>query len=664
MPIRINRLDKKQLDEAFYEPEPKSELRRERSFIRRGLPPVIKDNRFIICVDGEGETIDADGTHIYTLLAACDTDGSYFDKIDHQLAPLSTDRCLWFLFDLPQSAIKVSFYFKYDVNMILKDLPVRYLRILHEKKHVWWKGWSLTYIPGKQFTITRKDADGGKQSSTIWDMFGFFQKSFVKTIDEWQVGTPEERALITEMKLKRSTFIKEDPEKIAEYCKLECRLGAETFRKVLDHAKLLHLKLRRYDGAGSVATAMFRKHDVQNYIHQVRNRLPDDVIKCGYHGGRFDFAAFGECGTAIERDINSAYPYQALHLPCLSCGSWEYRSDYDGGSPWAIWDVSWDIDQYALWSPFPYRSNRGQKYLRNGSGWYWANEVREAIALYPSTIQVRGGFVYTTDCIHRPFEFIREYYSARQELVAQGNLAEMIIKLGLNSLYGKLAQSVGRFQKVPKTQCFIWAGMITSGTRGMLLRAIRDAPGEALLLATDAVITRHQSDEDEGLGLGQWKTTDLQNLFIVGNGFYQAETSNPKKPMKERTRGFNPNDIRFTDEATGVVTDHWKQIREQARKCDRFDHGISEEYFVGLGDALNNDAANMASWRHWIKRDHFIKYGNFKDTEKRVEGHMLYPGENKTPELMSLPHKVDLYRIDDEAPMLEVLDDEFIEQII
>lgn len=593
-----------------------------------------------ICVDGEGYT-RSDGTHLYTYVAASNSDASFIsDRYNND--GLSTEECFWFLVNLPKTYRKVAFSFDYDVNMMLKDLNVFQLMHLHEKGFVRWNGWHINWTPHKMFSIKRpKNHKHGKLTCTIWDIFGYFQKSFVKTIWEWQVGTEEELRLIANMKDRRSEFTDAEIAEISFYCKLECKLGSQVFDKLLLCTKDVGLKLTRFDGAGSVAAAMLRKHDVRSYMHQTL-RIPDEVICAGYYGGRFDLSAFGECGNAIQYDINSAYPYQAMSLPCLSCGSWTYTRDYVKNAEWAIWNTSWSIDRSNLWSPFPYRHHGHIYYVLNGSGWYWGNELRKAIDLYPNAIQVREGYVFNATCNHKPFSFIFDYFQRRRRLKEQGDLAQIVLKLGLNAMYGKLAQNVGR--GIPQTQCLIWAGIITSNTRAMLLDAIRLDP-RSLLVATDAVITSGEIQLSTGDNLGEWERSYLQNLFIITNGVYQARGA---KEDKNATRGVSLKDL--YDPANKI--DHWANIRKEAVRNTAFSYHISTRRFVGLGRALSANPI-LYDWRTWKLEDHNINYGKFDYKEQR-DGR-LYPVLNPWGEQPSQPFDPKVYRQDD-VPLLDGLD--------
>lgn len=611
-----------------------------------------------IFFDGEGINRKSDGRQVYVYISAWDKEkciATYLcpDYADPNCEGITTEQAFWFLSNLPKKYRLVGFGTGYDVNMMLKTLrkgDEEEYKLARIQKSEWtsWHNWHIKWVQNKEFLIRRESEKYGIKSAHLWDNFGFFQKSFVETIKDWKVGSKEEIEEVTSMKLTRDDFTAENIEQIMHYCDLECKLGAQVANKVIEHARSLGLKLKRFDGAGAIASAMFAKHGVNRYMHQETNAISKDIICGAYFGGRFDLSTFGECGDAFEYDINSAYPHIAMSLPCLSCSTWEYSATYDGNIPWAVWNVSWDLDQQDRWSPFPYRypNRHGIKWVRNGQGWYWSNEVREALALYPSTIQIRGGYILRQQCDHQPFEFIGNYYAQRQVLKAAKNLAELIIKLGLNAAYGKLAQGVGYKNNPPKTQCLIWAGMITAGARAMILHAIREDPDDVLLVATDAVFKRSEAKtlEINEKKLGAWKPTTANNLFIVTNGFYTYDNID-KDTIKNATRGFSARDIYDPK----YEINHWEQIKEQARTEDYFEHTIPVRHFYGMGETLGHKP-KLGKWLTWEDKPECITFGKFGNKQIRP-GRLLYPMENKYPDLMSTPHNPDLYR-EDGAPIL------------
>jgi hypothetical protein len=76
------------------------------------------------------------------------------------------------------------------------------------------------------------------------------------------------------------------------------------------------------------------------------------------------------------------------------------------------------------------------------------------------------------------------------------------LKLTLNSLYGKLAQRVGRAPHYNP----VWAGLITAITRGKVYRLYVDHPRQVVMFATDAVFMTEPAPElTIGTGLGEWE---------------------------------------------------------------------------------------------------------------------------------------------------------------
>ena len=98
-------------------------------------------------------------------------------------------------------------------------------------------------------------------------------------------------------------------------------------------------------------------------------------------------------------------------------------------------------------------------------------------------------FVPATD--EKPFAFIRELFDLRARIMKadKKDVRAIILKLAYNSIYGKLAQSVGR-KGVPPPYASPWmAAAITAGTRRKLLEAALTAPDSIVCFATDGIVS-------------------------------------------------------------------------------------------------------------------------------------------------------------------------------
>lgn len=572
------------------------------------------NGRSLTSIDGEGMTLE-DGEHVYTLLAAHDEKDNKCVSVEQSANSkhgLSTRACFSFLLSLPADTVKIGFAINYDINMMLKDVPKQNLKELATTTETCWEEFKIIWFQGKQIRIIEyEDASHylnsrckPKRMIQIWDVFPFFQKSFVKTLEEWTVGDPAIIAEIAEMKDKRSEFNDETPEAVKAYCYREVELLSQLGRKLLSMCQRVDIRIKRLDGAGAVASAILEKYDVRRYLEPTVNgksTLPKEIFDIAlraYYGGRFDIRAIGYfSGTCWEYDIRSAYPDQMRDLPCLACGKWEPRDAYVPGTlsvhrvKWNIWrkDDAFPNRNYTSghWPPFPFRGTTGNiHYTANGEGWFYGVEIDSARRLHPgNAIDVCEGweFVRPRDCIenHRPFDFVPILYAERARLKACGDFGQMILKLGLNALYGKTAQSVGFSENKPPCQSFIWAGLITAGTRAKILDALAQDPGACISVATDAIISTKPLDLPLSEELGDWEMFEINDLILLQSGFM---TYLKKGERKWKRRGFAMKAIDLEKIERAFNTDGTVDL--------------TDIRFIGLMTALQR--SDWSIWRRWI----------------------------------------------------------------
>jgi DNA polymerase type B, organellar and viral len=358
-------------------------------------------------------------------------------------------------------------------------------------------------------------------------------------------------------------------QKTINYNELEGVLGIRVFEKMRNEWTGLGLIVRSPHGAGALAKAMFKLHDVDLYMNP-QVPMPISPIMRGYYGGRFEFTRQGQFPVAYESDINSAYPHIMRNLPCLTHIQCESAKRYEC-NPNSIWLVRWrDTDK--RWAPFPYRDNHHIRYYTSGMGWYYGSEVHSALR-YDPTIEILEGYIFNPGCKDRPFAWIEDYYNRRQELKETSPDTAELLKIGMNSGYGCLAQTKGF---IPPFQTLIWAGMITSGTRAMLLDVICKDPESVVALSTDSVtsLTPIPVDSDK-VRLGAWKQKELPDYTLLGNGFAYSSDMD----LKSTHRGFPDwdwNDVYTNWKRDGYVVvdrhdyntslDAWEQKKEWLRR--------------------------------------------------------------------------------------------------
>jgi len=212
-----------------------------------------------------------------------------------------------------------------------------------------------------------------------------------------------------------------------------------------------------------------------------------------FFGGRFEHSVIGPIAAPIwSYDISSAYPYQCRFLPCLDHGKWRLTKQQKDLENCRAALVHYSLGNPKIeqrWAPFPHRDSDGNICYptQSGGGWIYKDEFLFGQKVFPY-VQFIEAYILESDCDCVPFHLIPEFYKERVRIGKEG--AGIVLKLGPNSVYGKLAQSVGN----PRYQCWLWAGMITSGCRAQMLQlmSLHKNLDNLLAIATDGAYTREK----------------------------------------------------------------------------------------------------------------------------------------------------------------------------
>lgn len=574
-----------------------------------------KGPRRFVGVDGEGGNVN--GRHEYLLLRA----GNHVLETG---SPLLWHECLAFLADLPRDVTYVGYFFDYDVTMILRGVREERLRRLLDREARTFngvvypldlEGFEIDYLPRKEFKVRRNGH--GTPWTVINDVGSFFQCAFVKTLEDWQIGTPAQRTAIAEGKEQRADFGRVTQEE-RDYNKLEIELLVklmEQFRGVCVNVGYIP---RKWQGPGQMAATMFSRHGVPPRKRlTVCETIPlMEAANAAYYGGRFETTTIGPVnGPIYQYDINSAYPHAIRNLPCLQHGEWQRVK-----RPAKVDPFSLSYGHFAATGPhwlygFPVRREDGSIYFpAEGNGWYWGVEIQAA---RHQTFDAREQWRYVTRCDCRPFDWVPGLYAERLRLGK--TVKGKVLKLGLNSLYGKMAQSIGAASYANP----IWAGLITAMTRAALLNAVCGSltcelgfcGTDVLMLATDGIFTMTPRRLPLGTELGEWEAAEHDGIFLIQPGLYlTAGNTEPK------TRGL-PRRI--------VV----EKAAEFRRAFDEGTGGLSVPVrnFIGLRQALHRNRPDMAgTWQELEKQVTF-------DISSKRDPETLAPYAGG-PEVVSVPY--------------------------
>jgi len=564
------------------------------------LPSAFETGRFV-AVDGEGfsdgETISLTigendkpyeaADHFYGLLM--DSDGN------EEWTPsgrLSAKQCLDFLLAISERdkhAIPVIFGGSYDVCHMLafggfeRDDILQLLRgaDLSGRRYLdatlsdgeTTHDYRIEYRSRKSLTVWRFEAgaakyrqhvrrDGGREWKLnpearvcLWDVWGFFQGSFVAAMENWLPDDPD-WFFIRDMKGQRSVFERSEIEAIRRYTAAELRCLVAMMERVRASVRSLNLTISRWDGAGAIAAAMFRANDVKAHMAV----CPPEVFnaaRIAYAGGHIEAMKLGyHKGKVWHYDINSAYPHQFRRLPGLAAGEWR-AGDGVPPSGFTLVQLEYHYQAGLPFYPLFHRSENGSiRYPERGVGWYWfdeyecAREFAERFGVYE--FRVIAWHHFETRANAAPFGWIEDAYQVRREVIMRAREtgvrddSHMMIRLGLNSCYGKTAQQVGaRHDRdtgeiVPPAYFQLeWAGFVTSGCRAQLMRAAMQKPDAVISFATDAIFTTEALDlpSDPAKRLGEWERHEHERgMTIVMPGVYWLHDHDK---IRHFSRGFD-----------------------------------------------------------------------------------------------------------------------------
>lgn len=562
-----------------------------------------------IALDGEGEnrgeakvfSIDGGKTyhareHHYTMLAASSGESLYNNG-----ERLDSHACIDFLCDLGSNykrAIFVIFAGSYDVNhMVMFGFSRDQLKIIskgvlyeYERDGIIY---SLEYRARKSLTIRRgktwyinnngKYCVKWKDKIVVWDVWGFFQDNFVTVIRKWLGEDYVDYAMIKDMKARRGNFSDISQSIINEYNAAELRALVLVMDKVRDAVEGLGLVCRRWDGAGSIAAAIMRKHNIKEFKGQAQPGVIE-AARIAYAGGRIEVCKIGSHnGSVYDYDVNSAYPSVMIDLPCMAHGQW-IKGEGEPPLGFTLVHVVYDFADDLPFYPFFYRNEHKQiRFPAQGEGWYWYPEF-EAAQLCDGKIDVIEWWHWQAACNHKPFHWIPEYYNTRQQWVKHATEewqkgGEKIIKLGLNSLYGKTAQQLGGNLKAPPPYHQLeWAGYITSATRARLFTAAMTMPESVIGFATDGIFTTSplpiECSTTKQMGAWELKTPEPNGMTIAMAGVYWWHLNDKYDHF---SRGFDKDSMRTPH----PVISAWKDGKDSL--------DIPMYRLIGMGSACASD---------------------------------------------------------------------------
>src|ERR1700759_714175 len=430
------------------------------------------------------------------------------------------------------TAIHVGYAFGYDSNMIVQSLAPATLGRLHKQGWVKLKRghaqYVVTYRPHKYFQVSRWVPGMPKNSKVtvrIYDIFTFFMTSFVKAYED-MIGPVQE--ILTSGKAARKEFRIEELDMIREYWELEIQNLRELAEELRKRVYSAGLPITEWHGPGALSSLSMKQNNIQRF----KKRNNDDIrlaSRYAYAAGRFELYKVGRIlGPVYGIDRNSAYPYALTKLPDLSSGQWDYKdsSEWTNGvlQPFGIYHLDLRRGGVVQREPSPLYLRTKQHELFfpwHVNGWYWGPEAMQAVR---NGARVLESWELEETGL-RPFSYIGEMFRQRKQWQAEGNSAQMALKLCMNSMYGKLAQRVGydaKSGRSPAWHQLEWALGTTALTRAAMFDLLQRIPFSQLIaVETDGIYTT-MKPSDLGITaskeLGEWSVDVYVEVIYVQSG--------------------------------------------------------------------------------------------------------------------------------------------------
>lgn len=483
----------------------------------------------------DGEAVDGR----YTLLANS-------RRYVHNPDGLSTVECLDFLYHYElDKPIRVTFAFEYDITKILGDLDLEQLGTLMHTGNVEYGGYEITHIPRRIFTINRIGGHRGTRK-TYYDTWGFFQTSFLNTLDEYRKGGlnvhTKEVEIIEWGKRVRENFQATDLQQVIQYNRLECMLLERIMAVLREACHVAGWKPSAWYGPGVLADKLLKELKADLYLPRYTPVLQAVAHRARY-GGRFEMFKRGHFDGPVYRyDINSAYPYAMSLLPDMT-GAWEQTPQWIENS-FGIYQVCWTLPMDTNIGPLPFRTKQGEIYYPpQGKGFYHVCELAQAIQWYglashcgENGIHIHQGWILQ-DQTRMPFRNgILRVYEQRRKYKADKSFNQMPLKLAMNASYGKLAQRIGTNRPFEN---WISAGYIQAYTRAMLMKAMAYAPSAIIGTMADGIASLERLPIPVDGRLGAWDEQETEAFEALLPGIYRYKVGGAWTDKRRGYRGLD-----------------------------------------------------------------------------------------------------------------------------
>lgn len=487
---------------------------------------------------------------------------------------------------------------KFDEGSLIQHLPVSNLQQLRSTLKTSYNGYTYTSIPRKMFKIRR-----GKNCIEIYDVAGFYMMSLEKA----------SRKYLGEGKNKLATkkftddFISKHYKKIVKYCIRDAVLTQRLATLLIEKFEQFGVYPQHLYSTAYVSWQYFKNNcDIPNikHIYDYTPMLLQYAMD-SYNGGKFEVTEKGT-GRFYEYDIISAYPYEISRLVDISDISIMKGKHYEKEAEYGFIDCRLNIP-VNVYSPVAVK--------RNNVNIYPVGNFRKVITKNEYDYLIKQGcdidiidayWIIPHNRIYPFKDEINRLIKIKERYKRRGlKLDYAIIKIFLNSLYGKFVQLIPRGDKYTAglNWNIIYGSVITANCR-IRISELQQKYSSVIAVHTDSVISKKKLPFTDKGKLGDLIFEIAGNGVILGSGIYQIS-------KKTKFRGFDTKvsllkTIQRGEDELEVSKERpysWREV---------IFHGWSKDLINQFVDIPKNVNINFDKKRIWIE-----DYKSYKEVMKR-----------------------------------------------
>ena len=467
----------------------------------------------------------------------CNSDGDYLDKI-------TPDNLIRFLFNRNNQESTNFFYnLAFDGEVIIKAIFGKYLEFIprhllksikvnyRKNKYVYYD-YTIKYIPQKSLSISK-----GKKSASYYDASQFWNQSLIAAYEEHIRLIPDEqKSFKGKRKYFTNRFYRHNKKVIRQYCINDSIYAKELMEKRTESFfNLLGFHIARWISPAYLSEKALIKKKVQLPLFDSLTHVQQEFIYACSFGGRFEMCKRANIGFTATYDVNSAYPETLRNLPDFTNGYWIQDKTIHPLAAVGFYEIECNIPEDVYIAPFPFMI---EKKLVFPVGHFITRVTLPELQGCPNPnwykILSSEQFIPKTD--YKPFKkIIESLYAERQKLKRKGDSSEYILKIIMNSMYGKF----GAFNKTNMTIGTMFFppifAAITGSTRAKLYEfAISNSlERDVVAFATDSITLTKKLDLPETKELGKFTLKEIaSDTFYVQNGISRKD-----RTWKERGLG-------------------------------------------------------------------------------------------------------------------------------